>query len=167
MFREVVISGTPKPGTMMQFKVGTALDGGNRETWEVYNPGADGSPQVLAILTEEGPHGNLGRDYDTAFASGDRGMLYFPEPGDELNVRRSEITGTGSPSEDISVGEKLLIVSGTGFVSPVAIGVAASPTYKPFRAMEAISDPGMTPGGVTVATAHALVHVTVDGPGAQ
>ena len=167
MFREVVIDGTPKPGTCMQFKVGTALDGGNRETWEVYNPGGDGFPQAVAVLTEEGPHGSLGRDFDTAFTSGDRGMLYFPIPGDELNVRRSDISGTGSPGEDISVGEKLMIISGTGFVSPVAVGVANDPTYKPFRSMEAITDPGMTPGGVDTEAEHALVHCTFEGGHAQ
>lgn len=167
MFMEVVISGTPKPGTMMQFKIGTAFDGGNRPTFEVYNPGGDGFPDDVAILTDDGPHSNLGRDFDTAFADGDRGMLYFPIPGDELNVRRSDITGTGSPAEDISVGEKLLIVSGTGFVSPVAIGLANSPAYKPFRAMEAITDPGMTPGGVATEAEHALVHVLYRGGWAQ
>lgn len=167
MFREVVISGTPKPGTLMQMKLGTALDGGGRETWEAANPGSDGFPQDVAILTEEGVHGSTGKTYDDAFASGDRGMLYFPIPGDELNVRRSSITGTGSPSEDITIGEKLLIVSGTGFISPVAIGLANAVAYYPFRAMETITDPGMTPGGVTAEAAHDLVHVHYRGGWAQ
>lgn len=167
MFMEVVISGTPKPGTLMQFQIGTAFDGGNRPTYEVYNPGGDGFPQGVAVLTEEGPHANLGRDFDRAFTSGDRGMLYFPIPGDELNLRRSDITGTGSPGEDISVGEKLMAISGTGFVSPVAVGLANSPAYKPFRAMEAITDPGLEPGGVDVEASHALVHVLFEGGHAQ
>lgn len=163
MFMEVVVSGALKPGTMMQFQLGTAFDGGNRPTYEAWNPGGDGFPGEIAILTEEGPHANLGKDFDTAFTSGDRGMLYFPLPGDELNVRRSDITGTGSPGEDITIGEKLMIISGTGFVSPVARGLANSPTYKPFRAMETITDPGMEPGGVDEEAAHALVHVIYHG----
>lgn len=163
MFMEVVIDGTPKPGTMMQLKSGAAFDGGNRPTYEIFNPGGDGFPGEIAILTDDGPHANIGRDFDTAFTSGDRGMLYFPIPGDELNVRRSDISGTGSPSEDITIGEKLLIVSGVGTVSPVALGVANSPTYKPFKSLETITDPGMEPGGVDTEASHALVHVLYTG----
>lgn len=158
MFMEVVISGTPKPGVLMQMKQGTALDGGKAPTFEVANPGGDSAAQEIAVLTDEGPHGNLGRDFDTAFASGDRGMIYFPIPGDLLNLRRSDISGTGSPSEDITIGEKLTIVGGTGTVSPVVIGTASGDGTFPFRAMESITDPGVTPGGVTADPSHALVH---------
>lgn len=156
-FTEGVISGALLPGTILQLQAGTAVDGGNRHTYEAWNPGGDGyrgGGPVAILLADK----YRGRTYADAYTSGARGFIYIPEPGEELNVRRSNISGTSSASEDISIGENLLIVSGTGYVSPVVIGVAAqTPLAYHFKALEAITDPGMTPGGVTASTEHDLV----------
>ena len=156
-FSECVVSGALYPGTIVSLKAATAPDGGGRHTYEAWNPGGDGyrgGGPVAILLADK----YRGRTYDDAYTDGARGFLYFPEPGEEFNIRRSDISGTGSPSEDIAIGEDLLIVSGTGYVSPVVIGVAAqSPLAYHFRSMEAISDPGMTPGGITVEDEHELV----------
>lgn len=139
-FLEGTIVGTPKPGTMMQIKAGTEPTNG-RHSWEPYGTtsnGGDGAPRMLAILLEDAEQGFT---YDTAFVTGKRGRLYVPIPGEELNVRRNEISGTGSATEDISIGERFLIVDGTGKISPVAVGLIASPVSYPFYSLETMTDP--------------------------
>jgi hypothetical protein len=152
-----VVDGTPKPGTIMQIKAATVPDGGGRHTYTAWNPGGDGAINggpVVILLQDR----YRGKTWEDAYTAGTRCFLYHCVLGEEYNVRRTAITGTGSPTEDISIGEDLLIVSGTGFVSPVVVGVAAqTPLKYHFRSLEAIADPGMTPGGITVDPAHDLV----------
>lgn len=137
-FIEGTISGTPKPGTLMQVQVGTAPKNG-RLTYEVYAPAAgDGSPREVIVLREDDEQG---KTVDDAYVSGTRGFMYIPCPGDEIQVRRQDITGTGTAAEDISSGERLLIVDGTGKVSPVAIGVVNAAAVYPFVSLENYSDP--------------------------
>ncbi len=138
MFLEGIISGTPKPGTLMQLKAATEPVQG-RPTWEVYNPaiGGDGVPGLVAVLREDDLNGKTVND---AYVSGTRCFLYCPIQGDEINVRKADISGTGTASEDVAIAAKLLIVAGTGMVSAVAVGVIASPVAYPFQALETITD---------------------------
>lgn len=139
--KEGTVSGTPKPGTVGQIKSsGTVL--GKRPTYEVYSPvsltpsiGGDGAPGPLFIFTEDTLQGF---SYSTAYVDGKRCFLWAPNVGDEVNVRRADVAGTSSAREVVTVGEKFLVVQGTGLISSVAVGVVASPVSYPFQALEAI-----------------------------
>lgn len=138
-FLEGTIVGTPKPGTMMQIKAGTEPTNG-RHSWEPYGTtsnGGDGAPRQVVVLLEDDKQG---KTYDDAYVTGTRGFLYCPIPGEELNVRMDNISGTGSGTEDLSIGERLLIVEGTGHISPVAVGIVASPVSYPFYSLETVTD---------------------------
>lgn len=137
VFLEGIISGTPKPGTMMQVKASTEPVNG-KFTYEAYAPATgDGAPQVTIVLREDHLQG---KGVDDAYETGKRGFLYVPAAGEMLNVRKADISGTGSATEDLNIGEKLLIVDGTGKVSPVAVGIANAGVKYPFTAMETITD---------------------------
>lgn len=146
-FLEGTIVGTPKPGTMMQLRNASWTNG--RPSYEPYAPGVgDGAPrELIVLLTDE----LQGKTLSDAYVTGTRGFLYCPIPGEELNVRKADISGTGSATEDLDIGERLLIVDGTGMVSPVAVGIIASPATYPFKSLEAITDQ----------PAETLVHVQV------
>ncbi len=137
-FLEGIVSGTPKPGTLMQLKASTEPVQG-RPTWEAFNPaaGGDGCPGLVAVLREDDLNGKTVND---AYVTGTRCFLYAPIAGEEINVRKADISGTGTASEDVAIGAKLLIVVGTGMVSAVAVGVIASPVAYPFQALETITD---------------------------
>lgn len=134
---EGIISGTPKPGTMMQLKASVEPVGG-RHTYEAYAPGVgDGAPQELLILDIDHLQG---KTWDDAYVTATRGFLHSLVAGDEVNVRKADISGTGSALEDLNIGEKMLIVDGTGKASPLAVGVAASPVSYPFVTLETVTD---------------------------
>lgn len=109
VFQEGVISGTPKPGTMMQVQNGTAAVFG-RLTYEVYNPSASGDPRVCWILLEDDLQGKTTSD---AYVSGTRGFLYCPIGGEEMNVLTKGQAGTGSANA-FTVGERLEAEKGSG-----------------------------------------------------
>ena len=142
--KEGTVSGTPKPGTLGQIKTAVEpIDG--RPTWEIYAPLTGGNPS----LAGDGAPGGIfifdidfdqGFSYDTAYVSGKRCFLWAPLPGDEVNVRKADITGTGTATEDVAIGDRLLVVQGTGFVSKVAVGLIASPVSYPFQALETLVD---------------------------
>lgn len=134
---EGIISGTPKPGTMMQVKAATVAIGG-RLTYEIYAPAAgDGAPRELLILDIDYLQGKTVSD---AYVSGTRGFLYALRTGDEVNVRKADISGTGSATEDVAVGDRFLIVDGTGMISKVAVGVVNAGAVYPFTAQETFVD---------------------------
>jgi len=107
VFKECIVSGTPKPGTVMQLQAGTVPIAG-RFTYEVYNPAADGDPRLIAVLLADSLQGKGPTD---AYVSGTRGFLYVPLPGEELNMLVADIAGTG----DIhTIGDRLMAQHGTG-----------------------------------------------------
>jgi hypothetical protein len=132
---EGIISGTPKPGVAMEVKNATPVSG--RVTWQPYAPAGDGLPKLIAVLDKDKQQGF---NYTAAYVSGTNGFLWLPGYGCEFNMRKADIAGTGTATEDLTVGQKLLLVSGTGYISPVAIGLASSTTNYPFTALEALTD---------------------------
>ena len=137
VFIEGIIGDTSKPGTIMSLQT-TAFVAG-RDTWKAYNPGTgDATAGLVAVLIEDFEQG---KTWDDAFVSGTRCKMYVPLPGEEVNLRKADITGTGSPTEALTIGQKLLVVDGTGKISPVAVGVLTTgPNFYPFIASEAISN---------------------------
>lgn len=129
-FMEGIISGTPLPGTIMQLKAATALVGG-RPTYEVFNGSADGERTAIYVLDRDW---GQGKTVDNAYVDGQRGFLYAPAMGDELNVRVSAAgTGTG---DAIAIGDKFIVDDGTGLL----VATTGGPEAEPFQAMESESD---------------------------
>lgn len=131
VFHEGYVSGTPKPGTVMQIQAGTAMDGTGRFTWEAFNAAADGDQRLIAVLLEDKLQGKLSTD---AYADGDRCRLYCPLPGEELNMLIADISGT---ADDHTVGEIMMVDDGTGKL----IVTTGTPESEPFQLLEALTDP--------------------------
>lgn len=126
---EGVIYGTPKPGTLMQIKAGVEPDGGGRLTWEVYTPGTNGNQRCIAVLLQDDLQGKLISD---AYASGERGKIYFPVPGEELRMLVKNISGT---SDAFAIGDLLIAESSSGKL----IATTGSPEAEPFQVMETVA----------------------------
>jgi len=131
-FVDGIISGTPKPGTVMQVKDATEKVGGNF-TYEAYSRDADGNRPKgpIAVLCEDHLQG---RTIDDAYETGQVGNLYFPLPGDELLMILQDVAGTG---DDHTIGEILIVDSGTGKL----IVTTGSPESEPFVCLETVTDP--------------------------
>lgn len=141
VFEEIIVSGTPKPGTCMYPK-NTALTQGERRTMEpagttaALGMGADGDQIPVAVLLSgldhmAAPPGKIATD---AYVDGERGVVYYPVQGEQLNVLFLNVSGT---ADDVTIGMKLIIDDGTGQVLPTA----GTPESEPFVAMEVYTDP--------------------------
>lgn len=152
-FDECTVVGTPTPGVIMNIvPVTNALIGGRFN----YEPAgttaasgsrgmsADGDRIPIAVLLADKLQGKigvgaslgtaLGSAVGDAYVSGDRGFLYFPLPGEELNLVAQNQSGTG---DDLAIGDKLIVDDGTGKV----LLSAGSPESEPFVVLETITDP--------------------------
>ena len=128
----IAVGETPKPGTVVQIQVATALQGG-RHTWELYNVAADGSrPSGPIIILTEDLH--QGRTMETAYAAGERAFGYIPLPGDELNllIGATVVAGTAT----IAAGTVLIIDDTTGKFIPTT----GSPEMENAMTLEATTD---------------------------
>jgi hypothetical protein len=123
---------TPKPGTIMQIQVATALVGG-RHTVELYNADADGGRPKgpFLVLREDDLQGRTSSD---AYAAGERCFLFTPRAGDELNLLVANLSGT---ADDHAVGEMLIVDDGTGLL----IATTGTPETEVAILLEAITDP--------------------------
>lgn len=141
-FWEGTISGTPKPGTVMQIKAATAFTNG-RPTFEVYNPDADGNQRCLFVLLPDWGQGKTATD---AYADGDHGYLYVPQAGETLNMLVANISGT---ADAFAIGALFIVDDGTGKL----IATTGSPESEPFLCLEAVA----------ALTADTLVHCLYTG----
>ena len=143
-FLEGILSGTDKPGTVMQLKAATEPVAG-KFTWEAYNRSADGEqPQgPLAILLEDALQGLL---VTTAGVTATQRRFYVPIPGDELQVLLLNIAGTG---DAFAIGDILTVNDGDGKM----IATTGSPEMEPFVVAETL----------TAITADTLCHVFYTG----
>lgn len=129
VFKEGIIHGTPKPGTLMQVR-NTATIGG-RHTWEPYAPGSDGDRALIAVLLPDHLQGKTATD---AYTTGTRGFVYCPALGEELNMLcTAPGTGTG---DSVAIGQKFIGKNATGLL----IKTTGTPEQEPFEALEAIDD---------------------------
>jgi hypothetical protein len=129
-FLEGIISGTPKPGVVMQIQAGTALKNG-RLTWEVYNADADGDQRLIAVLQEDYLQGKTVTD---AYVSGTRGFLYCPIMGEELNMLvAAPGTGTG---DEMDIGDLLMVNDGDG----ILVATTGDPQNEAFIVTEPVDD---------------------------
>ncbi len=143
---EGYVSGTPKPGTVMQLKAGTAAKGG-RFTYEVYNRDADGDrPKGPLFILDIDYY--QGKTKDDAYVDGSRCFLWVPLPGDEFNMLVAKAgTGTG---DAIAIGDQFIVNNGDGLL----IATTGSVESEPFISLEAVTD---------VTATGTLVHVQYTG----
>ena len=104
---------------------------------------ADGDRIPIIVLREDYLQGKAATE---AYAAGDRCFLYVPATGEELNVLKMDVAGTG---DDFRIGDKLIVDDGTGKV----LLSASTPESEPFICLETVTDP----------TADQLVHVMYTG----
>lgn len=144
VYEEIIVVGTPKPGVVMN-KVGATTAIGGRYSYEPAGTtaasgskgmSADGDRIPINVLLSSADHVACppGRDATTAYVTGDRGAIYWPANGEELNMLYQNASGT---ADDLTVGDKLIVDDGTGKLL-VSTG---SPEDEPFESCEAVVDP--------------------------
>jgi len=126
-FLDVIVDGTPKPGTMMELTPATEPENG-RPHVRVYQPGTDGDRKAVMILCEDELQGVAAT---VAYTDGYYGRVYFPAMGEEINVLLANIAGTG---DSHAIGELLIADTGTGKF----IATTGSPESEPFEIMETV-----------------------------
>lgn len=129
-FMDVVVSGTPKPGTCME--IVTSFHTGNRHQVRAYQPGTDGRRGPVIVLLERDV---LGQNITDAYADGSWGRAYAPIAGEELNMLVKDVSGTGT-NDEFADGERAMIDSGTGKL----VRTAGTPESEPFIALGALLD---------------------------
>lgn len=129
--RGVIISGTPKPGVVMQMAAATEPVNG-KYTYAVYS-GTDGNRLrgAICVLLEDDTQG---KGITDAYVTGTYGRVYFPLPGDWLLMQLQDVSGTGDTH---AIGEKLIIDSTTGQL----LATTGSPQCEPFMLIETFAAP--------------------------
>ncbi len=144
-FEEIVVIGTPKPGQCMEIIPTTNVPVGGRSNFEPAGTTAASGSQGMSADGDRIPVCVLlcfldhvacppGKTATDAYVSGERGAVYYPVPGEELNILFQNNTGT---ADDVRIGDKGIIDDGTGKVL-VSTG---SPECEPFEFKEALVDP--------------------------
>lgn len=129
-----IIDGTPMPGQVVQVKAGTEPVHGHF-TWEPYNRAGTGVPWLVGILDMDGIQGRLKTD---AYVDGTECFVYFPLPGDFLNMLIADPSGTGADS-DFAIGDALVPEDGTGKLTDAGVGTGFY-IFRPFVNMETYAD---------------------------
>lgn len=144
-FFEGIISGTPKPGTIVEIK---SIDANGVITWEAAGTtaanstysgmSADGTrlPTGVLLCSQDHAACPLNQDATTAYADGDGCAVYFPIMGDRLNCLLKDESGTAADQDFTRGITKLIVDDGTGKL----IASAGSPESEPFLAMETATD---------------------------
>lgn len=127
-FMEGTVSGTPKPGTLMEIVPATALTRGGRPTFRAKSLTAGSKGPVFVLLEDD----LQGFSRDTAYVSGKPCRIYAPIAGEELNLIVASVAGT---ADDIAIGD-LMGIDANG-----KLHANSSYTSAPFAAMEVITDP--------------------------
>jgi|HubBroStandDraft_1064217.scaffolds.fasta_scaffold349038_2 hypothetical protein len=126
MYTECTVVGTPYPGTFMTLVPATAPVGGyspnnapvsgvGRFSWQTYAPygGVDGQKNTLtAVLINDYNQGMLNT---TQYSNGQRGLLYFPLPGDQYNAIVQQVPVSGTADNHV-IGDSMKIQFGTGWL---------------------------------------------------
>lgn len=109
-----------------------------RFVWKIYNRAADGDNPAgpLAVVTEDYLRQQVvsGASPLPSYTAGQRGFLYIPLPGDEINLCFANLSGTG---DDHPAGEAAMVDDGTGKL----IVETGSPKQVVAVTLEAVTDP--------------------------
>lgn len=141
--KSATIDDTSYPGTMMQVTPAAALVNG-RPHVEHYQPAADGDPRVKIVLVDDYTQGGL---WSLPATVGANVKIYYPLPGEEINVVVAAQVGTGNANA-YTIGERLIPQHTTGQM----IAEATSSFAAWFMAMEAITITADAVGWVWVET---------------
>jgi len=136
VYEDVIVHGTPKPGTCMEMVPATEPIGGIFEYAAYGTQGAsgdkfvtaDGNRKCVAVLLERDQDASI---YSDAYVDGDRGRVYFPAMGEELNMLVANQSGTG---DSFAIADELMIDDGTGTLLAVS-----SPEAAPFTVRETVA----------------------------
>ena len=116
VYEDVIVGDTSKPGTVMEMKPATEPIG-NLFTYRAYGTQAasggnfvsnDGDRKAIAVLLEKDDEAKI---YSDAYVANDRGRVYFPATGEELNMLVANIAGTG---DAFAIGDELMVNDGDG-----------------------------------------------------
>lgn len=138
VFEEVIVVGTPKPGTVMNIVRSTAAvngrfsaePAGTTAASGVQGMAADGNRLPICVLLEDSLQGKTA---DDAYVTGTQGRVYYPAPGEDLNMIVENQSGT---TDDFVIGDKLIVDDGTGKL----LISASTPESEPFICLETFSD---------------------------
>lgn len=125
-FLEGIVSGTPKPGVIMELKAGVAPVNG-RYTYQAFS-GSSGAKTPVIVLIEDKLQGKLATD---AYVDGTRCFMYCPINGEELNMLFANIAGTG---DAFAIGDVMMTQTATGKLIADSSGAS-----KPFKCMETVA----------------------------
>ena len=137
VWENAYIIGTPKPGTMMELVPATEPVG-NVFSYAPYGTqaasggqfvSADGDKKVIAVLMEKDDEG---KTFDDAYVSGDIGRIYFPLPGERLNMLFQNQAGT---SDVFAIGDEMMADDSTGKL----IAAGADVEAHPFTCLETVA----------------------------
>jgi len=138
VFEDVYVVGTPKPGTIMEIEPAVEPVGGLFH-YAVYGTQAhatghyvenDGDRKCIAVLVEKDQEGDT---YDDAYVDDDLGRVYFPAPGEQLNILAEDVGGTGDTK---AIGEEFMVDDGTGKL----LTADNNAQQHPFTGLETITD---------------------------
>lgn len=133
VFLEGIIQGTPQPGTAMTVAVGVPFTNG-RPNWVAYAGSANGDPRLCAILLNDWLQG---MPFNGIYTSGQRGLLYAPLAGEEMNILVAPQVGTGSANA-YTIGERFIPTAATGQFTATSV---TSSTAAWFMCMEHVDIP--------------------------
>ncbi len=140
VFRDVIISGTPKPGTILEMTTAAESQGKMTYGLPARASGAKGAIAVYCPDELQGAIGvgaslgaQLGHTPGDAAVSGQVGRIYFPVAGEEMNMIVASVAGT---ADDVAIGALFGVEQSTG-----KLKADSSYTSAPFMATEVITDP--------------------------
>lgn len=140
VFMEGRVTGTPKPGTVLEIDWSVAKDDGGRFTWEPFGVtgasgakgvSADGDRRIIAVLLADKLQGKTATD---AYVTGTRCFMYVPVAGEELNMLVADVAGTG---DDHAVADIFMVDDGTGKL----VETTGDPESEPFVCLENTTNP--------------------------
>lgn len=138
-FDEGLISGTPKPGTLVEMM--TTAPNSGRFTYRAITR-STGTKGPICILLEDDLQGKLGagavssfgpRLPGDAYVTGTRCRVYYPIAGEEFNLIVADVAGT---ADDVAIADLFVGQTTTGKLVANSANAAI-----PFQAQEAVTDP--------------------------
>lgn len=144
-FEEIIVVGTPKPGTHMELVPTTnALVGGRRQMEPAgttaaagsqgMNADADNIPICVLLCFADHAACPPGLGPTDAYVTLSRGAVYYPQAGEEMNLLFQNVSGT---ADDVRIGDKMIVDDGTGKIL-VSTGSVESESWE---SQETLTDP--------------------------
>ena len=137
VYEDIVVTGTPKPGTCMEITPSTEPIGGvfNYSAYGVTAASsgqyvaADGDKKAIAILLEDDAQA---KTYNDAYVTGTRGRVYYPAMGEQFNMLFQDVSGT---SDSFIIGQEMMVDNGTGKL----ISADSDAEAHPFTLLETVA----------------------------